>query len=137
MADAKLVRFKWRFIGLSSEDKPTPEDYVEVSDGVELYEVDTSTEYVYYNNQWYEKATSGGGGGGGSVVVDAALSATSRNPVQNKVIFAALQNKADASALSGKVSVAQGTENAGKFLIVGSDGNVAPVAMLAWQGGSY
>lgn len=66
MADAKLVRFKWRFIGLSSEDKPTPDDYIEVSDGVELYEADTSKEYIYYNNQWYEKTTGGGGGGGGT-----------------------------------------------------------------------
>ena len=71
---------------------------------------------------------SGSGGGGGSVTVDAALSASSENPVQNKAI---------ASALTGKVSVAQGTANAGKFLIVGSDGMVAPVAMTAWQGGSY
>ena len=76
-------------------------------------------------------------GGGGSVTVDAALSETSENPVQNKAIAAALENKADASALTGKVSVSQGTENAGKFLIVGSDGNVAPVEMAAWQGGSY
>lgn len=71
---------------------------------------------------------SGGGGGSGSVTVDAALSASSENPVQNKVI---------AEALTGKVSVEQGKANAGKFLIVGSDGNVAPVAMTAWQGGSY
>lgn len=68
------------------------------------------------------------GGGGGTVTVDAALSASSENPVQNKAI---------ASALNGKVSVAQGTANAGKFLVVGSDGNVAPVTMTAWQGGSY
>lgn len=71
---------------------------------------------------------SGSGGGGGSVTVDAALSETSENPVQNKVI---------AEALTGKVSVSQGAANAGKFLIVGSDGNVAPAAMTAWQGGSY
>lgn len=69
-----------------------------------------------------------GGGGGGSVTVDAALSASSENPVQNKAI---------AEALTGKVSVSQGAANAGKFLIVGSDGNVAPVTMTAWQGGSY
>lgn len=80
---------------------------------------------------------SGGGGGGGTVTVDAALSASSENPVQNKAIAAALENKADASALTGKVSVSQGTENAGKFMIVGSDGNITPVAMTAWQGGSY
>ena len=39
--------------------------------------------------------------------------------------------------ISGKVNVAQGVGNAGKFLVVGSDGNVAPVTMTAWQGGSY
>ena len=71
---------------------------------------------------------SGSGGGGGSVTVDAALSASSENPVQNKAI---------ASALTGKVSVSQGAANAGKFLVVGSDGDVAPVTMTAWQGGSY
>ena len=80
---------------------------------------------------------SGSGGGGGSVTVDAALSASSENPVQNKAIAAALENKADASALTGKVSVSQGAANAGKFLIVGADGNVSPVTMTAWQGGSY
>ena len=82
-------------------------------------------------------AEYGGGGGGGSVTVDAALSETSENPVQNKAIAAALENKANASDLTGKVSVSQGAANAGKFLIVGSDGNVAPVTMAAWQGGSY
>ncbi|MBQ6281512.1 MAG: hypothetical protein IJK69_05600 [Oscillospiraceae bacterium] len=41
---------------------------------------------------------SGSGGGGGSVTVDAALSATSENPVQNKEIAAALENKADKEA---------------------------------------
>lgn len=35
------------------------------------------------------------GGGGGSVTVDDALSSTSENPVQNKVIKAALDNKVD------------------------------------------
>lgn len=34
-------------------------------------------------------------GGGGTVTVDSALSGTSTNPVQNKVIYTALQNKQD------------------------------------------
>lgn len=34
-------------------------------------------------------------GGGGSIIVDTALSSTSENPVQNKVINSALNNKAD------------------------------------------
>ena len=40
------------------------------------------------------------GGGGGTVTVDSALSDTSENPVQNRVITLALADKADASGLS-------------------------------------
>lgn len=40
------------------------------------------------------------GGGGGSVTVDSSLSNTSENPVQNKVITLALNDKPDTSALS-------------------------------------
>ena len=36
-----------------------------------------------------------------------------------------------------KVDINQGIANAGKFLIVNSQGNVEPVSMQAWQGGSY
>lgn len=37
----------------------------------------------------------------------------------------------------GAVPVAIGVQYAGDFLVVGSDGNVAPVAMSAWSAGSY
>lgn len=40
------------------------------------------------------------GGGGGSVTVDSALSTTSQNPVQNRVITSALNGKANASDLA-------------------------------------
>lgn len=40
---------------------------------------------------------------------------------------------ADVSAVAAN----QGTANAGKFMVVGSDGIVAPVTMTVWQGGSY
>ena len=39
--------------------------------------------------------TVSGGSGGGSVTVDSTISSTSTNPVQNKVIYTALQNKQD------------------------------------------
>ena len=39
--------------------------------------------------------TVSGGSGGGSVTVDSTMSSTSTNPVQNKVIYSALQNKQD------------------------------------------
>lgn len=38
---------------------------------------------------------------------------------------------------SEKLDKDQGSENAGKFLVVGNDGIVAPITMAEWQGGSY
>ncbi len=106
-------------------------------------------------------------GAGASLTVDAALSGSSTNPVQNKVVKAALDakgsyskpsggipktdlasdvqtslGKADTALqqhqdISGKLNADQGVANAGKFLTVGSDGIVAPVTMSAWQGGNY
>ncbi len=78
-----------------------------------------------------------GGGGGGSVTVDAALSATSENPVQNKAVKAALDQKADSASLANKLDKAQGAANAGKFLVVGENGNVTLATLTAWQGGNY
>ena len=125
--------------------------------------------------------------GGGSVTVDSALSDSSENPVQNKVIKAALDAKGTYSKPSGgipasdlasgvipsvpspassgtpamdgtasrgsssdyaradhvhptdtsRLAANQGAANAGKFMVVGSDGTVAPVTMTAWQGGNY
>lgn len=104
---------------------------------------------------------------GGSITVDSELSYTSENPVQNKAVKAALDGKGTyskpsggipktdlASAvqtslgkadtalqehqdISGKLDIAQGAGNAGKFLVVGADGNITLVTLTAWQGGSY
>lgn len=46
-----------------------------------------------------------GGGGGGDITVDSELSSSSKNPVQNRVINAALTAKADLSALNSKQDV--------------------------------
>lgn len=77
------------------------------------------------------------GGEGGSITVDDALSSSSTNPVQNKVVKAALDLKANSSSLGNKLDKAQGAANAGKFLVVGSNGNIELVTMTEWQGGSY
>lgn len=39
--------------------------------------------------------------------------------------------------LNNKLDAYQGTENAGKFLIVNSQGYIEPITMQAWQGGNY
>ena len=41
------------------------------------------------------------------------------------------------TVFNNKVNISQGVANAGKFLVVGSDGNVTTVTMAEWQGGSY
>lgn len=71
---------------------------------------------VYYRGDGgdpdYEIATKGdiqGGGGGGSITVDSALSSSSTNPVQNKVINTALNGKAPTSHSSSNNTYGIGT----------------------------
>lgn len=52
-----MQKYQWNFLGLSSEIKPTEGEYV--TDGSTFYEVDTSTEYIYYKGTWYKQAGSG------------------------------------------------------------------------------
>lgn len=56
--------YRWDFIGLSTDQKPTPATSDKVVDGSTFYCSDNSKLYVYCRTQWYEKTVSGGGGGG-------------------------------------------------------------------------
>lgn len=58
--------FRWDFIGLSTDQKPTAETSSKVTDGSTFYCSDNSKLYIWYKDQWYEKTVSGGGGGGTS-----------------------------------------------------------------------
>ena len=64
--DYSLVGFMWKFIGLSTDSKPTQDEDKKVSDGVLFYETDTSKLFVFFRGTWYEHISSGGGGGGGT-----------------------------------------------------------------------
>ncbi|MBO7731340.1 MAG: hypothetical protein J6S67_02255 [Methanobrevibacter sp.] len=55
--------YRWDFIGLSTDTKPTPETSNKVVDGSTYYTSDDSKLYVWYKDQWYEKEATGGGGG--------------------------------------------------------------------------
>lgn len=57
--------YRWDFIGLSTDDKPTPATSDQVTDGSTFYTSDDSKLYIWYKDQWYEKEDTGGGGGGG------------------------------------------------------------------------
>lgn len=60
------IQYRWDFIGLSTDTKPTPETNDRVANGSTFYCSDNSKLYVWYKDQWYEKTVSGGGGGGTS-----------------------------------------------------------------------
>ena len=54
--------YRWDFIGLSTDTKPTPETSEKVVDGSTFYCSDNSKLYVFCKDTWYEKTVSGGGG---------------------------------------------------------------------------
>jgi hypothetical protein len=58
--------YRWDFIGLSTDEKPTPETSENVVDGSTFYCSDTSKLYVFCKDTWYERKPLGGGGGGGT-----------------------------------------------------------------------
>lgn len=60
--------YRWDFIGLSTDEKPTPETSEKVVDGSTFYCSDTSKLYVFCQDEWYEKKPLGEGGGGGDTV---------------------------------------------------------------------
>lgn len=55
--------YRWDFIGLSTDTKPTPATSEKVVDGSTFYCSDNSKLYVFCKDQWYEKTATGGGGG--------------------------------------------------------------------------
>lgn len=52
--------YRWDFIGLSTDEKPTPATSEKVTDGSTFYCADNSKLYVYCNDAWYEKEAQGG-----------------------------------------------------------------------------
>lgn len=48
---------RWDFIGLSTDEKPTPTTSKQVVDGSTFFEADTSKLYFWTKNQWYNKTS--------------------------------------------------------------------------------
>lgn len=77
----------WHYIG---------QLYIDITPNVWLrigHSEGTIGTYTWSNWVQVDATGGGGGGGGGSITVDAALSSTSENPVQNKAIYSALSGK--------------------------------------------
>lgn len=69
--------YRWDFIGLSTDDKPTPATSEKVVDGSTFYCSDTSKLYVYCKDNWYERKPLGGGGGGTTYTAGEGIDITS------------------------------------------------------------
>lgn len=71
-------RYRWDFIGLSTDSKPTPATSDRVVDGSTFYCSDNSKLYVFCKDTWYEK--TGGGttytAGNNITISDGVISAT-------------------------------------------------------------
>ena len=89
-------------------DLTTASNFPYPYEGMQVYVVEEKKTYTLIGNDvtvlanWQED----GSGGGSSVTVDDAMSDSSTNPVQNKVITEALASKADLNS-SGKVPTTQ------------------------------
>ena len=57
------IHYRWDFIGLSTDTKPSPAESPKVVNGSTYYESDTSKLFVFYKDTWYERKPLGGGGG--------------------------------------------------------------------------
>lgn len=80
--------YRWDFIGLSTDDKPTSETSEKVVNGSTFYCSDTSKLYVYCDGTWYERKALGGGGGSITPVQTTGASTTdvmSQNAVTSMV----------------------------------------------------
>lgn len=75
--------YRWDFIGLSTDTKPTPATSEKVTDGSTFYTSDDSKLYVWYKDQWYEKEDTGGGGGGGGEGIKTLTEADYNYPADN------------------------------------------------------
>lgn len=53
--------YRWDFIGLSTDQKPTPSTSEKVVNGSTFYCADNSKLYVYCTDNWYERKALGGG----------------------------------------------------------------------------
>ena len=110
--------YRWDFIGLSTDEKPTPDTSLKVCDGSTFYCSDTSKLYVWYNDRWYEKTSTGGGGG-------------SASNIENGTGTKSLQQLDNQSLGTNSIAVGEGTIAAGKWAFAEGRGNNFEVTCLS------
>lgn len=110
--------YRWDFIGLSTDTKPTPATSEKVVDGSTFYCSDTSKLYVYCRDNWYERKALGGGGGtsytaGNGIVLNDDTISVDTDVIQEKLTAGdniTIEN-GTISAAGSSVNVVQTTGN--------------------------
>lgn len=82
--------YRWDFIGLSTDEKPTPETSEKVVNGSTFYTSNDSKFYVWCDGSWYEKIVSGGGGGGSDINVVQTTGQSTTDVMSQKAVTDAI-----------------------------------------------
>lgn len=123
--------FRWDFIGLSTDSKPTPATSSRVVDGSTFYCADNSKLYVYCGDQWYEKEATGGGGGSSVNVVQTTGTSTTDVMSQDATTGMVFKDKSTKNQVQiGNSSNASGTQ----ATAVGSSSTASGTAGVALGG---
>lgn len=120
--------YRWDFIGLSTDTKPTPETSEKVVNGSTFYCSDNSKLYVFCDGTWYErKALGGGGGGGGSYTAGNGIDITDDTiSVDTTTIQEKLTAGSNVTISDNTISATDTTYSA----FTGTDGTAAGTAGL-------
>lgn len=127
---SRKFHYRWDFIGLSTDEKPTPETSEKVVNGSTFYCSDTSKLYVFYEGTWYERKALGGGGGGGTDDYDDL----SNKPKINGVELTGNKTSADLNIEGGKFFLAtrnvttyadllEANKNGQTIVVIGNSGS--------------
>lgn len=123
------IHYRWDFIGLSTQEKPTPETSDKVVDGSTFYSSDDSKLYVWYKDQWYERKALGEGSGGGSTINVVQTTGESTTDVMSqKAVTDALADKQNTLTAGDGINISNDEINGVDF--VGTDGTAAGEAGL-------
>ena len=126
--------FRWDFIGLSTDEKPTAETSSKVTDGSTFYCSDNSKLYIWYKDQWYEKTVSGGGGGGSSYTAGDGIDITNNTiSVDTDTIQEKLTDGTGIDITNNTISV--DTDTIQEKLIAGNNISIIDNVISATGGG--
>lgn len=108
--------YRWDFVGLSTDEKPTPEDSELVTDGSTYYCSDTSKLYIWYKDQWYEKSGSGGGAtytaGNGLTLTGTEFSVNTSTIATQDDLTTGLATKQDTLTAGDNITITSGVISA-------------------------